>query len=330
VDSVGQKRLQLPQPWKEGFPVAIPESYQVAKRRLATQKKRLSKQLDRAERNQETFEVMKTEVGQKHVSLGHLGPDLAFGGLQQDWGVLPAGNTSTIRFYTQNCLGCKLRQKSQSQQLMAPLPSYRLKPRTSVFTYVASDLVGPFGVSIGRSVVKCWLYIFVCLVTTSIRIEVAPNLSATSFINVFQRFLCSSGYRTKFMRTDNGTNYVGANNTLRKEIHTAIQTMETNTIEQKMDKWEVEWQFGPPEASHHNGIVERQIRTIRKALDGITDLNLKNPTEDEFFTICKMAEYIVNCRPLTKSLSNDGLPLLRPIDLMVGSLELQQDPMHPS
>jgi len=34
--------------------------------------------------------------------------------------------------------------------------------------------------------------------------------------------------------------------------------------------------------------------------------------------------------PLTKSPSNDGLPPLRPIDLMVGSLEPLQDPMYPS
>ena len=35
----------------------------------------------------------------------------------------------------------------------------------------------------------------------------------------------------------------------------------------------------------------------------------------------RMAEYVINCRPLSKSCSEYGLPLLRPIDLMVGTLE---------
>ena len=269
-------------------------------------------------------------VKQKHSDLGHLGPDLVFGALQQDWGLWPVGNAKTVRFYTSNCLRCLLVQKSRGQQLMAPLPSARLKPRCSVFAYASSDLAGPFSVSIGRSTVKRWLCIFVCLVTTSIRIEVASDLSATSFINVFQRFLCSTGFRTKFIRTDNGTNFTGANNLIRKEVRDALRDLQTTTIESKMDEWEVEWQFGPPEASHHGGVYERQIRTIRKAINGLQPSNVKNPTEDEFLTISKMAEYVVNCRPLTKSPSDDGLPPLRPIDLMVGSLDPQDGCSYPT
>ena len=152
---------------------------------------------------------------------------------------------------------------------MAPLPSAKLKPRFSVFAYASSDLTGPFSVSIGRSTVKRWLCIFVCLETTSMQIEVASDLSATSFINVFQRFLCSTGFPTKFIRTDNGTNFTGANNLIRKEVRAALRDLQTTTIESKMDEWEVEWQFGPPEASHHGGVYESQIRTIRKAINGL-------------------------------------------------------------
>ena len=172
---------------------------------------------------------------------------------------------------------------------MAPLPSARLKPRYSVFAYASSDLAGPFSVSIGRSTVKRWLCIFVCLATASIRIEVASDLSATSFINVFQRFLCSTDFRTKFIRTDNGTNFTGANNLIRKEIRAALRNFHTTTIKSKMDEWEVEWQFGSPEASHHGGVYERKIRTIWKAINGLQPSNVKNPTEDEFLIISKMA-----------------------------------------
>ena len=221
---------------------------------------------------------------------------------------------------------CRLRRQKRGEQLMAPLPASRLKPFTHVFTCTASDLAGPFNVVVGRSTVRRWLCIFVCMVTTAVRIEVAADLTTSSFMNVFRRFLCSTGFRTKFMRTDNGTNYVGANNLLKREVQMALTTIQgSRDFKSKMDEWEVEWEFGTPEASHHGGIYERQIRNLRKALAGFPELYPRNPTDDDILTCCKMAEYIINCRPLTKSPSNDGLPPLRPIDLMVGAMEPRRD-----
>ena len=56
-----------------------------------------------------------------------------------------------------------------------------------------------------------------------------------------------------------------------------------------------------------HGISERQIWTIRKAIEGLQNLSLKHPTEDEFLIISKMPEYIVNCRSQTELPSDDGL-----------------------
>ena len=96
-----------------------------------------------------------------------------------------------------------------------------------------------------------------------------------------------------------------------------------------MDEWEVVWEFGTPEVSHHGGIYKRQIRNLRKALAGFPELYTRNPTNDDILTCCKMAEYFINCRPLTKSTSDNGLPPLRPIDLMVGAMEPRRDCASP-
>ena len=109
---------------------------------------------------------------------------------------------------------------------MAPLSASRLKPFTHVFTCIASDLAGPFNVVVGRSTIRRWLCIFACMVTTAVRIELAADLTTSSFMNIFRRFLCSIGFRTKFMRTDNGTNYVGANNLLKREVQMALTTIQ--------------------------------------------------------------------------------------------------------
>ena len=117
-----------------------------------------------------------------------------FGSLQYDVGLWPVGGIVTVRPNLKDCLECKLRLKVRGKQLMAPFPASRLKPRTHVFTYAASNLGGPFSVVIGGSTVKRWLCVFVCMVTTAVRIEVAVDLSTSSFINAFRRFLCCTGF----------------------------------------------------------------------------------------------------------------------------------------
>ena len=155
--------------------------------------------------------VTQLYIQKKHVEYCHFGPDLVFRSLPPDYGMWPMGGTRTERFYIKNCVGCRLRRRVRGEQLMVPLPVSRLTPRSHVFTYASSDLAGPFGVMVGRSTVKRWLCVFVCMVTTAVRVEVAVDLSASTFIYVFRRFLCSTCYRTTYLRTDNGTNYVGAN-----------------------------------------------------------------------------------------------------------------------
>ena len=125
-----------------------------------------------------------------------------FEALQQDCGLWPVGGARTVRHYTGGCVGCRLRRQIRGEQLMAPLPDNRLRPRCHVFAYAASDLAEPFSIVVGRSTVKCWLCVFVCMVTTAVRVEVAVDLSASTFIDVFRRFLRSTGYRTQFLRMD--------------------------------------------------------------------------------------------------------------------------------
>ena len=246
-------------------------------------------------------------VKRRHAISSHLGADYVFGSLQVDDGLWPIGGVVTVRHYVKDCLGCKIRKQTRGKQLMAPLPSVRLKPKCHVFTYVASDLAGPFLVAIGRATVKRWLCVFVCMVTTAVRIEIAADLTASAFINVFRRFLCSTGYKTRFMRTDNGTNFVGANNIMKKKVKAALKAISTaSEFKAKMREW------------------------VRQALNALSGLSIRNPTDDEFNTCSKMAEYVINCRPLTKLVSDDGLPPLRPIDLMVGALEPRDNCSYPS
>ena len=60
-DQRGQKRIELPLPWKKGFPVSIPQSLETARRRVQAQRKRLVQQPERAQKYEHTFQQVKTE-----------------------------------------------------------------------------------------------------------------------------------------------------------------------------------------------------------------------------------------------------------------------------
>ena len=119
------------------------------------------------------------------------------------------------------------------------------------------------------------------------------------------------------LRSDSGTNFVGASN----EMKRALKEFDASPKrEEYLARRAIEWEFGPPYSSHHGGIFERQIRTIRKIMLGLPELTTRQPNDEELWTLFVEAEYIMNCRPLTKHFSIDTLVPLRPIDLMVGVL----------
>ena len=164
-----------------------------------------------------------------------------FGALQQDCGLWSVGGARTVRHYTRGCVGCRLRRQIRGEQLMTLIPVNRLRPRCHVFAYAASDLAGPFSVVVGRSTVNRWLCVFVCMVTTAAQVEVAVDLLDSTFINVFRRFPCSTGYRTQFLRTYKRTKFVGANNLLKQEVKAALQGMhDSNDLCNQMQLWEVQ------------------------------------------------------------------------------------------
>ena len=61
TDNFGQRRLQLPLQWKEGFPEDVPKSSHIAKRHLASQLKKTVKQPERAMKYAETFKKISHE-----------------------------------------------------------------------------------------------------------------------------------------------------------------------------------------------------------------------------------------------------------------------------
>ncbi len=101
--------------------------------------------------------------------------------------------------------------------------------------------------------------------------------------------------------SDNGTNFVGANN----EFKRLLQEMDQTTIESKLRRQGITWHFNPPAATNMGGVWERAIRSTRKILAGLLSEHGFCLNADEFHTLLCEVEAILNSRPIT-SVSGDS------------------------
>ncbi|XP_055622837.1 uncharacterized protein LOC129766344 [Toxorhynchites rutilus septentrionalis] len=155
---------------------------------------------------------------------------------------------------------CKLIKAMPKEPQMAPHPVARLSSFTRPFTYVGIDLFDPLLVKVGRSTAKSWICLFTYFTNRAVHVEVAYNLSKSSCVKCIRRFVCRRGAPAE-IHTDNGTNFQGAENLLRKQInaiHNELASTFTNT--------DTKWMFIPPEAPHMGGAWERKARSIKSAM----------------------------------------------------------------
>ena len=95
------------------------------------------------------------------------------------------------------------------------------------------------------------------------------------------------------MRSDNGTNLVATEH----EIRWAMKEWNQSQISEAVLQRGVTWIFNPPAGSHHCGIWERQIRTVRKILTNL--LKLQSLNDECLQTVMCEVEAVINSRALT-------------------------------
>ena len=226
-----------------------------------------------------------------HKASGHSGLEYTLSLVRERYWIVNA--RANVRKITHSCFDCKRRQAPVLQQKMASLPEDRITPNKPPFTYVGVDCFGPFLVRRGRSMAKRYGVLFTCLVTRAIHIEVAYSLDTESFINALRRFIARRG-KPEEIRSDNGGNFVKGE----KELSNAIADWNQAKIHESMLQRNIKWIFNPPASSHHGGVWERCIRTVRKVLKTLVREQVMD--DESINTLMCEVESIVNGRPLTK------------------------------
>ena len=118
------------------------------------------------------------------------------------------------------------------------------------------------------------------------------------------------------MRSDNGTNFVGAN----AELKQAFKELDQEQIGRFTSNHGINWCFNAPAASHHGGVWERQIRTVRKILQSLLQTQFLKTcqNEEQLNTFLCEVEATINSRPLTRSSDDpDDLGVITPNDLLL-------------
>ncbi len=253
--------------------------------------------------------IAKLIVAWAHMMVEHTGRTTTLNEIRNRgfWVVNSCSLTRGVLF---KCVLCRELRGRCGQQKMADLPEERISGEEAPFTYCGVDYFGPLYVKEGRKELKRYGSLFTCFSSRAIHIEVAKSLTTDSFINALRRFIGRRG-PVRSIRSDNGTNFVGADNELTKALEEMdhIKIAEYLTTTESCD-W-IKWERNPPTASHMGGVWERQIRTVRAILQSQLKDKAHLLDDETLHTLLVEVEAIVNSRPLTVDNLNDpdSLPL---------------------
>ncbi|XP_044760886.1 uncharacterized protein LOC123318341 [Coccinella septempunctata] len=248
-----------------------------------------------------------------HERANHIGVETVLNNLRSQFWILHA--RAAVKKCFRNCQGCKRYKCIPKVPMMGYLPEHRLQPFVYPFSYTGVDFFGPMTVSIGRRVEKRYGVLFTCLSIRAVHIEIAASLDTSSTILAIRRFMARRAQPIEF-RSDNGTNFVGADRELKDYVEKNCDHVE---ISNQLSTEGIRWKFNPPAAPHMGGIWERMVRSIKTSLKIV--LKSRNPKEEVLSTLLAEAEYTLNSRPLThvpidpdelESITPNHFLLLRP------------------
>ena len=230
-----------------------------------------------------------------HTNTRHQGRGITHTSIQSSGVWIISGN-SAVGHHISKCVKCQRYRGAPQSQKMADLPADCLEENPP-FTYSAVNYFGPFYIKKGRRELKRYGVLFTCMTLHAVHLETAATLTKDSFLSAYRCFIGRRG-PVRQLRSDQGTNFVGASN----ELKEALSEMNQDTLKKEMARTSCDWivfKMNVPSASHMGGAWERQIRTVRSVLSALLYDHRRQLDDESLQTLMIEAECIVNSRPLT-------------------------------
>ncbi|XP_062714102.1 uncharacterized protein LOC115267934 [Aedes albopictus] len=283
---IGGRLNQAPQPYDSKHQIILPASHSLSKLLVRSQHK-------------------------KHL---HAAPQLLVSILRLRYWITGARNLA--RTTVRNCIECVKARPQLLEQFMAELPASRVTAARP-FSVTGVDYWGPISLQrIHRRAAprKAYVAVFVCFVTRAVHLELVIDLSTVKFLQALRRFVSRRGLCSDIY-SDNGRNFIGAANELRKLVRSKEHQQ---AVAEECASHRIRWHFNPPKASHFGGLWEAAIHSAQKHF--VRVLGTHTLAEDDMETLLAQIECCLNSRPLI-ALSDDptDFETLTPGHFLVGS-----------
>ena len=160
------------------------------------------------------------------------------------------------------------------------------------------------------------------MTTRAVHLEIAGDLSSDSFILSLRRFIARRG-NVKNIRSDNGTNFIGAE----KELKAAINEIDKEKVMTEIIKKGIHfsWKFNPPSTPWMGVAWESLIKSVKRSLKAITLDRIF--IEEALYTFLCEVESLLSNHPVTPSSDDiNDYEALTPNHLILGNSSSNNPP----
>lgn len=234
-------------------------------------------------------------IDHAHKLTFHGGARLTLSNTRQQYWIMGGNRAVKKRLLT--CSTCKKRRSTPLHQIMGDLPESRINP-SRPFQHTGVDYTGYIDIKLnkGRGVktTKGYIAVFVCMVTKAIHLELVSDLSASAFLAALKRMSCHHA-KPQHIYSDNGSNFVGADRLLQKELSELLQ-ISNKEFFTEINEMEIQWHRICPAWPSAGGLWERAVRSLKHHLRRV--VGEQKLTYEEFTTLLAQLEGCLNSRPL--------------------------------
>ncbi|BES91553.1 Pao retrotransposon peptidase [Nesidiocoris tenuis] len=221
-----------------------------------------------------------------HQENSHAGTQLMMSLLRQQFWIL--GGRRAIKKALKKCARCQRYSAKNFPSIPPPLPENRVR-QARTFEVTGVDLAGPLYLKVdGGPNKNFWVCLFTCGIYRAVHLELVSSQSTDSFLLALRRFINRRG-RPRTIYSDQGTNFVGANNDMK--------TLDWKKILEHTSVRKIEWCFNPPGSPWWGGWWERLIGIMKNLLRRVLGRSAVN--QEEMTTLLSDCEAVINSRPLT-------------------------------